>query len=105
MAVVGSQKQEQKIAEMGLLAHQMYPRVEAMAFKGAFRQGVKEALKNGTFSTWEEVAKQPAPVRRRFFESILEKSTGYLTGQGLTKDEIEKLLDKLKQQNEKYLVD
>ncbi len=101
--VVGSKRQETKIGELGSLANKIFPHVEVMVFKGAFRLGIKSALEKNRMKNWEEVAKQPPDARRKFFHIALEESVLHLQNIGLTKNEAEKLISALKIKNEKYL--
>ncbi|MFO8031278.1 MAG: hypothetical protein R6U22_01925 [Desulfohalobiaceae bacterium] len=102
MAVIGSEKQEKKIAELSQIAQEHYPGHQVMSFKGAFRMGAQKAVQKSGFNSWDEVAQQPATVRRQFFNTLLQESRPHLlkiTGEG----NVDQLLQKLKQENEKYL--
>jgi len=104
MATIGSKKQEKKIAEFAKLAKKLYPDINELAIKGAFRYGAKAAIEKSRFSKWEEVAEQPATVRKKFFNLLMQESRTHLIniiGEGKVDDFIEKL----KAENEKYLKD
>jgi len=102
--VIGSPKQETKIAEMGDVAHRLFPHIEAIAFKGAFRFAIREALRQRGGTDWGTVVTMPASARRAFFELILKEATPHLKSMGLDPASIEKLQAKLRSQNEKYLI-
>ncbi|MFP4213863.1 MAG: hypothetical protein ACLFRL_07105 [Desulfohalobiaceae bacterium] len=104
MAVMGDEKQEKKITELAEIAQRHFPDCKVMTFKGAFRQGAQKAVQKSSFNSWEEVARQPAPKRREFFNSLLQESKPHLvkfTGD----NNIDKLLEQLRKENEKYLHD
>jgi hypothetical protein len=102
--VVGSKKQEAKISELGSIANKMFPDIGTMLFKGAFRLGIKAALKKEGMKNWEEVATRVPEVRRKFFHSALEESVPHLKVIGLSENDINKLISLLKMKNEKYLI-
>jgi len=104
MATIGSKKQEKKIAELSRIANEMYPDVNVASFKGAFRLGAKAAVEKSRFESWEEVVKEPADIRRAFFESLLNEAVSYfikLVGE----KNVDSLIEKIKVENEKYLKD
>lgn len=47
--IVGSKKQEKKIAEFATLAKRYYPDINELSIKGAIRYGVKAAIKKVLF--------------------------------------------------------
>ena len=102
-AIVGSKKQEGKITELGMFANQLFPDIETMIFKGAFRYGIRSALEKSRYAAWEEVAGQHPMLRKSFFQSILDESAPHLQNIGLDEKGIEILIRKLKEKNEKYL--
>ena len=101
--VVGSRKQEEKISEMGTIANQMFPNIELMVFKGFFRRGIRSALEKNQFKSWEEVAEQQPMVRMKFFQSVLDEFLPHLKTIGLSEEETDSLISRLKKENEKYL--
>ncbi len=103
MAIVGSEKQEKKIGAMGAAAHDMFPAVPGIAFKGAFRFGIESALEKAHYENWERVAAHPPETRRRFFEQVLEESVSRLKSLGLGDADVEALLGRLRAENEKYV--
>ncbi len=103
MAIVGNKKQETKFEEMGNIAHAMYPNIDTLVFKGAFRYGVKAVLEKSPYQSWDEVANQPSSVRKRFFNYIVDASIPHLQKLGLSGQEIDNLVDRLKKENVKYL--
>jgi hypothetical protein len=103
--VVGSKKQEAKISELGSLADRMFPDIGMMSLKGSFRHGIREALKNARFESWEKVSAQPPEIRRKFFQNVLDASVPHLKKIGLRDDEAESLIRKLGKENERYLHD
>lgn len=98
-----AKKQEMKINEMGSIAHSMFPEIDAIIFKGSFRLGIRDALENCRFESWNEVSQQPVHVRKRFFESFLRKSIPYLEKTGVNKEAVDSITAELMKENEKYL--
>ncbi len=103
MAPVGCKRQEQKIARMGELAHSMFPGIDTLAFKGAFRLGVREALQNQKIGDWATLCDAPPQFRRRFFRVLLNESLPHLRGIGLNEAQIKALTGKLLRENERFL--
>lgn len=101
--IVGSQKQEQKVEEMGSIANRLHPDLSVLVFKGTFRLGVQSALKKSSFKDWEEVSKQSVNIRSDFFEKILDESRPRLQKVGLSEKEISNLFNILRFENRKYL--
>ena len=101
--VVGSKKQEEKISELGALANQMFPDIEIMVFKGSFRRGIRSALGESRFQSWEEVAEQPSMIRKDFFQNVIDESLPHLIKIGLNREAADILISRLKKENEKYL--
>ena len=104
MSTKGAEKQERKISELAEIANQDFPDIEVRTFKGAFRFGAKSAVEKSQFESWEEVSQQPVSIRRKFFKSLLEESRSHLN-RILGEDKVQPLLDKLENENEKYLQD
>jgi len=104
MATIGSKKQEKKISELSRIANEIFPDVPVASFKGAFRLGAKEAVEKSRFESWEEVVKEPADIRRTFFESLLNEAASYFI-KLVGKENVDSLIEKLKAENEKYLKD
>lgn len=102
-AVVGCRRQEQKIARMGELAHSMFPGIDSLAFKGAFRLGVREALRNQKMGDWATLCDAPPRLRRRFFRVLLTEALPHLRGIGLNETQIKALSNKLLRENERFL--
>ena len=104
MATIGSEKQERKLAEFAKLAKSLFPHINELAVKGAFRQGANAAIEKSDVSTWKEMAEQPSKVRRKFFNSLLQESRPQLIGI-IGKENVDVFLEKVKVENEKYLKD
>lgn len=98
----GNRKQEDKILEMGQVAHKMVPEIELIAFKGIFRYGIQNALTKQGLSGWREVAAESPDVRKQFFENVLTGSMDKLLGAGLTTKTINALFTELRELNENY---
>jgi hypothetical protein len=103
MTVIGNKKQETKITEIGTLTTKMFPEVDTLTAKGAFRFGIKNALKDTGYKDWQEVGEQTPSEREIFFETFLEKSLPYLINSGLSEKQAKKLFVQLKKENKKYL--
>lgn len=103
MAVLGTQKQEEKILEMGEIAHGMSPDISVMNFKGAFRLGVKEALETSGYTDWKDLAQRTKAEKKRFFEQILKGAAPHLSGTGLSEDQVERIFSRLRQKNAEYI--
>jgi len=56
--ILGMEKQEHKILEMGEIGHKMLPKLTLMNFKGAFRLGVQSALQKSGYVSWKELAEK-----------------------------------------------
>jgi hypothetical protein len=102
-SVVGNQRQEEKIARLGTLAHEMFPEFGVLVFKGAFRHGLRDVLRQREIDEWQQVIDQPIPERRRFFHDVLQTSIPRLETIGLTRDQIKTLITQLTKENERYL--
>lgn len=103
MAVLGTQKQEEKILEMGEIAHDISPEISVMNFKGAFRLGVKAALENSGYADWKDLAQKTTAEKERFFEQILKGTAPHLSGTGLSRDQVERIFSRLRQKNAEYI--
>jgi len=101
---VGSEKQEKKLTEFAKLAKQLFPNVNELSVKGAFRFGARAAIKKFNFSSWEDMAKQPASMRRKFFDELLKEARPYLINI-IGNEKIDDFIEKVKAENEKYLKD
>jgi|GEM_PF-1259021 len=99
---MGAEMQEKKITELSQIANADFPDVGVMTFKGVFRSGAMSAVAKSQFDTWEEVAEQPPDTRRNFFKTLLEESKPQLK-QLVGEESVQPLLDKLINENEKYL--
>ena len=104
MTIVGSEKQEKKLAEFARLAKQLFPDINELSVKGAFRFGAKVALEKFNFSSWQDMAKQPASVRRKFFKILLQEARPYLINI-VGEENVDDFIEKVKVENEKYLKD
>lgn len=104
MATIGSEKQERKIAEFAELAKRSYPNINELSIKGAFRYGAKAAIEKSQFSKWEEIADQPAAVRKEFFNLVMQESRTHLQNI-IGKEKVDDFIEKLKAENEKYMKD
>ena len=62
----GNERQENKITELGELAHHIVPKVEVRAFKGAFRFGVKSALEKNGLMSWSDMAERKLKRKEHF---------------------------------------
>ena len=103
MTVLGTQKQEEKIQEMGNIAHELAPNVTVMNYKGAFRLGIRDALKKNGYSDWKELAQKTKPEKQAFFKQILENSKPRLTSSGLDTEKIKIIYTALTLKNNEYL--
>lgn len=103
MAVIGTQKQEEKILEMGNIAHELAPKVSVMNFKGAFRLGIKQALKQSGNAQWKDLSQKSNLEKKQFFDQILNESKPHLIRSGLSEQEVEKICVALKKKNDEYL--
>ncbi len=103
MAVTGNKKQETKITEMGMFTTEMFPNIDILSAKGAFRFGIKSALKNSSYESWQKIAEQPSLERENFFELLLEYSLPYLVNAGISEKQAKELFVQLKIENKKYL--
>lgn len=102
--IIGSKKQEMKISEIGGIANKMFPDIETMVFKGSFRLGIRSALKNSRYKSWDEVSLQPAEIREKFFKDFLNESVPYLKKTGVSENGINVLISELMKKNKKYLI-
>lgn len=101
--ILGTEKQEQKIMEMGEIGHKILPKITLMNFKGAFRLGIQSALQKSGYSAWKELAEKNKIEKEHFFESILDSTKPYLKGVGLMDSEIKDVYKTIKNINKKYL--
>ncbi len=103
MAVTGNKKQETKITEMGMFTTDMFPNIDIISAKGAFRFGIKSALKNSSYKNWKEIAERTSFEREKFFETLVENSLPYLINAELSKKQTKKIFVEIKKENKKYL--
>ena len=103
MTVVGNEKQEKKIEEMGQIAHMMFPAIEKIIFKGIFRFCVHSALGKTRYRDWRDIAGEPPAIREKFFKTILGECMFRLKKIGLQDYEIKNLYQRLVKENKKYL--
>ncbi|MEF8943235.1 MAG: trimethylamine methyltransferase family protein [Desulfohalobiaceae bacterium] len=101
---IGVTRQEKKITKLSQLANTEFPDIGVMTFKGVFRSGAMSAVGKSQFNSWEEVASEPPDTRREFFKSLLEESRAQLE-QLIGKENVPSLLEKLLEENERYLQD
>lgn len=101
--MIGSPKQEKKIAMMGTVANQMFPAHEVRVYKGCFRRGIAQVMEKHSLSDWSSLSSLPPEKRERFFKELLENSRKPLQGIGLSDDDISKLFNKLAQENRAFL--
>ena len=101
--ILGTEKQEHKILEMGEIGHKMFPKFTLMNFKGAFRLGIQSALQKSGYTTWKELAEKNKTEKEHFFEFILEGTKPYLKSVGLIDSEIEDVYKTIKTVNQQYL--
>lgn len=101
--IVGNSKQEAKIADMGKIAHEMFPHIPEMVFRGTFRRAVDDALQEVGTTQWRDFANQPAHTRRRFFQRVLAASVVELKRIGLSDAQARALTLALETRNEDYL--
>lgn len=101
--VIGSRKQEDKISELGAVAHRRFPHIDLLSFKGFFRLSVRSVLEKYKLSSWGDVAEKPPEIRRKFFHDVLDESLRHLETAGLAKEDAGQLISELKKENEKYL--
>ena len=104
MATIGSEKQERKLNEFAKLAKSIFPDINELAIKGAFRKGANAAIKKSHLSNWKEMANEPVSVRRKFFNSLLQEARPNLIGI-IGKDNVDDFIEKVRVENEKYLKD
>ena len=103
MTVIGTQKQEEKISEMGKIACDMSPEIDLLNVKGAFRLGIKKALSALGYSEWKDLADKTNREKKEFFKLMLEKTQPYLSNLGFSDRTIVTLFEKLKEMNGQYL--
>lgn len=92
--ITGNRKQEEKISEMGNIAHTLFPDVSTIAFKGVFRYGIEKALDDRHLENWDRVAAENPETRSQFFKSILNNSIQRLGKIGLDNQQIDTLVKK-----------
>lgn len=102
MAVIGEKKQEEKLKELAKIAKDLFPDVNELAVKGAFRHAAKAAIEKSGFTSWGEVAEKPPSVRKKFFETLLQEAKPHLAVQ-LSKENVDEFIKKAKMVNEKYV--
>ena len=102
-SIVGNKTQEEKIEEMAELAHELFPHIKVISFKGAFRFGVKQALKELGYENWKDIYKKNTEVRIKFFETALKFSENPLKGFKLSHSDIENLKIVLEEDNKKFI--
>ena len=103
MAILGAEKQEEKIVEMGKTGREMFPEISLMNFKGAFRMGVKSALEKSGYQEWKELVDKTKTEKKKFFDLILDGSRHHLENLGLHGSDIDKLNETLKKKNEAFV--
>jgi len=103
MTVLGTQKQEEKIQEMGDIAHELVPTVTVMNYKGAFRLGIRNALKKTGNSNWTDLVQKTMTEKQAFFEQILESSKSHLISAGLDIEKINMICTALTRKNNEYI--
>ena len=91
MKLVGSLEQERRLEEMGQLAHEVFPKVEIVVFKGLFRSAIEAALKEQGIGAWQELTSKDAESKRLFFSSVLEFASERLFNLGLSSTQEEKI--------------
>ncbi len=70
----------------------------------AFRLGAKAAIEKSQFSNWGEMAEQPSPVRRKFFNLLLREARPHLVT-AIGKEKVDHFIEKVRAENEKNLKD
>lgn len=103
MAITGNSKQEEKITKMGQVSHEMFPHIDLLSFKGAFRMGINSALKQKGYAKWKELIDKENMEKRAFFYEILKASNEYLLKLGLTEADTKVLYSRLIKNNETFL--
>jgi len=100
---MGNKKQEEKIARLAAVVQQHAPEANPLSVKGAFRFGISKALEKNGFATWQEVADQPAAVRKKFFASVLENASPHLEKVGVAGARLQQVTEALKRENEAFM--
>ena len=102
MTVIGNQKQEQKLNEMGDLAKQLFPQVNVLSIKGALRYGAESALRKSGYASWQEVSEKPRQTRNTFFKLLLKEAEPRLN-LALQPDQVKRFMQMVEKANQKYL--
>jgi len=102
MATIGAKKQEEKISKLAKAAKSIFPDIDEMSIKGAFRYGAKSAIEKSRFSKWAEIVELPESERRKFFDSLIQEARLHFESM-LNKADVDQLVKKLKAENEKYI--
>lgn len=100
---MGNKKQEEKIARMAAVVQQHAPDANPLSVKGAFRFGITKALEANGYATWQDVAGKPAPVRQKFFSSVLENASPHLEKIGVAGGKLSQIKEALKKENEAFM--
>lgn len=102
-SAMGNKKQEQKILRMAEVVHTHAPDTNLLSVKGAFRFAITHALERNKFSSWQDVAGQPATVRQQFFSSVIESAMPHLEKMGLDQATLKKVGSALQKENEAFM--
>lgn len=84
MLTVGTSEQEDRLAKMAEVAHEMASDVEPIAFKGLFRFAIDSAVKTHGLGSWTEMSARGQAEKTRFFEDVLTAAKGRMLSFGLS---------------------
>lgn len=102
--VSGVTKQEKKIESLTDIVLSIDPGMNKLSVKGAFRLGIKEALKTKGYTNWKDLADKSIPLKKAFFNGLLDSTLPHLLRMGLSSKLQQKVRSKLSKENDLFLM-